>query len=669
MQDFSSIVVDFNTDVLVSDAKQRVKDAIDKAKADLPNDLTNDSAAMEIDFSEIPIMYINISGNYDLAKLKKFADKAQDRLEELKQITRVDIVGALEREIQIDVDMNKMQGATVTFSDIERAVAAENRNVSAGTISNFGMKRALRVIGEFKDVQTLQNLVIQSSSGAMVFLKDIADVKDGFKEQESFSRLNGMNVITLSVIKKSGQNLIEASDNIKKILDTEFKGKIFPKDVNLTISIDMSRNTRNSLEELNNTIIIGFILVTIVLMFFMGFKNAFFVGLSVPLSMAVALSVLPGFGFTMNMMVMFAFIFALGIMVDDAIVVIENTHRLHRQNPDIVTAAKMAAGEVFLPILSGTLTTLAPFFPLAFWPGIVGKFMYFMPVTLIITLFASLFVAYIINPVFAVSFMKHEYEKVEGEKVSRLQRRWLIALVSVAILAYITRMFWMGNLVTITLLLIAFHQFLLRKWIHGFQKKTWPSIMNFYERNLRYFLLGRRPLYIFLSVVTLFIITIMLTGVFKPKVVFFPDNQPNNIFVYIKTPEGTDQKITDSLTTVVENKVNTFLGKNNPAVESVISNVAIGAGDGGSFDRSAASNKGKVSINFVEHKFRQNISTNAYLNSIRNAVKGIAGAEISVEKNKMGPPTGMPINIEISGDNLPDLVSDANKFKAYLDSD
>jgi multidrug efflux pump len=668
MQDFSSIVVEFNTDVIVSDAKQRVKDAIDKSRTDLPNDLPNDPTAMEIDFSEIPIMYINISGNYDLAKLKKFADKAQDRLEELKEITRVDIVGALEREILIDVDMNKMQAATVTFSDIERAVAAENINVSAGTISSFGMKRALRVVGEFKDVETLQNIVIQSSSGAQVFLKDIADVKDSFKEQESFSRLNGENVITLSVIKKSGQNLIEASDKIKTILDNEFKGKIFPKDVKMIITNDTSRFTRNSLEELNNTIIIGFILVTIVLMFFMGFKNAFFVGLSVPLSMAVALIVLPGFGFTMNMMVMFAFIFALGIVVDDAIVVIENTHRIHRNQPNIVLAAKMAAGEVFLPILSGTLTTLAPFFPLAFWPGIVGKFMYFMPVTLIITLFASLFVAYIINPVFAVSFMKHEYEKVETEKVSRLQRRWFIALVSFAIVAYIVRVFWLGNLVTITLLLIAFHQFLLRKWIHVWQDRTWPSLMKFYEKNLRYFLLGRRPLYIFVGVVSLFIITMILTKIVSPPVVFFPDNQPNNIYVYIKTPEGTDQKITDSITTVVENKVNSFLGKNNPAVESVISNVALGAGDDNSFERSVAPNKGKVSINFVEHKFRQDISTTAYLNSISKAVKGVAGAEITVEKNRMGPPTGSPINIEVSGDNLNDLVSDANKFKRYIDS-
>ena len=219
-------------------------------------------------------------------------------------------MGALEREIQIDVDMNKMQAAKVTFSDIERAVASENVNISAGTISNFGMKRALRVAGEFKDVPTLQNIVIQSSSGAMVFLKDIAEVKDSFKEQETFSRLNGLNVITLSVIKKSGQNLIESSDKIKQIIDGELKGgKVFPKDVKVTITNDMSRYTRNSLEELNNTIIIGFILVTVVLMFFMGFKNAFFVGLSVPLSMAIAFIVMPAFGFTMNMMVMFGFIF------------------------------------------------------------------------------------------------------------------------------------------------------------------------------------------------------------------------------------------------------------------------------------------------------------------------------------------------------------------------
>ncbi|MDP4184458.1 MAG: efflux RND transporter permease subunit, partial [Bacteroidota bacterium] len=388
VQDYSSIVVEFNTGVPISEAKQRVRDAVDKAKTDLPTDLPKEPEIMDIDLSEIPIMYLNISGNYDLDRLKKYAKVAQDRIELIPEITRVDIVGALEREIQINVDMFRMQSNMVTFSDIENAVKNENLSISAGTITTQGMKRNLRVTGQFKDVETLKNLVIQTSNGSHIYLKDIADVKDSFKDQESFSRLNGKNIITLNVIKKSGKNLIDASDHIKEVLDKELKGKAFPSDLTVDITNDMSRYTRNTLEELNNTIIIGFILVTIVLMFFMGFSNAFFVGLSVPLSMAVAYMVMPTLGFTMNMIVMFGFIFALGIVVDDAIVVIENTHRLHRYNPNIKIAAKMAAGEVFLPILSWTMTTLAPFFPLAFWPGIVGKFMYFLPVTLILTLFA-----------------------------------------------------------------------------------------------------------------------------------------------------------------------------------------------------------------------------------------------------------------------------------------
>ena len=426
LQDFSSIAIEFNTDVEVPEAKQRVKDAVDKSKSDLPDNLLNDPNVMDIDFSEIPIMYIQISGNYDLDQLKKYAEMAQDQIESLNEITRVDIVGALEREIQINVDMYKAQAASVTLTDIERAVASENLTISAGNIRTIGMKRSIRVQGQFNNLDVMRNIIIQSSSGAIVYLKDVAEIKDTFKEQESFSRLNGKNVITLNVVKKSGQNLFEASDKIKEILDNELINKEFPSDLKVTLSGEQSRYTRNTLEELNNTIIFGFILVTIVLMFFMGFTNAFFVGLAVPLSMFVAFMVMPAMGFSMNMIVMFGFIFALGIVVDDAIVVIENIHRTHQTEPNIILAAKQAAGEVFLPILSGTLTTLAPFFPLAFWPGIVGKFMFYIPVTLIITLFASLFVAYIINPVFAVSFMKHEFDAPDKQK---LRRRVTVELI------------------------------------------------------------------------------------------------------------------------------------------------------------------------------------------------------------------------------------------------
>ena len=675
LQDFSSIAVEFNTDVLVPEAKQRVKDAVDKSKADLPNNLLKDPDVMDIDFAEIPIMYIQISGNYDLDQLKKYADIAQDHIESLNEITRVDIVGALEREIQINVDMYKAQATSVTLTDIDRAIAAENLTISAGNISTFGMKRSIRVEGQFTDLEMIKNIVIKSSSGASVYLKDVAEVKDTFKDQESFSRLNGMNVITLNVVKKSGKNLLEASDKIKNILNNELINKEFPTDLKVSLTGEQSRYTRNTLEELNNTIIIGMILVTLVLMFFMGFTNAFFVGLAVPLSMAIAFMVMPALGFTMNMIVMFGLIFALGIVVDDAIVVIENIHRTHQKEHNIIIAAKRAAGEVFLPILSGTLTTLAPFFPLAFWPGIVGKFMFYIPVTLIITLFASLFVAYIINPVFAISFMEHEYDAPDKRHYKKRMSIEVLVSLGLALICYAVyaanhsiAAFGIGNFFVFAAIMVVFFHTMLNPYIHWWQGRGWPWFMQIYERTLRYSIRGNHPWYLLGGVVALFFLTIVATGIRSPKVLFFPDNMPNSINVMVKMPVGTDQVVTDSVTKIVEKRVTKVLGKNNPDVESVITNIALGAGDEMDFSRNLSSEKGKVTINFVEYKNRIGINTNEYLDKIRKEMRNLPGAEITTDKNRAGPPTGKPINIEITAENMTDLIADAGAFKNYLDS-
>jgi multidrug efflux pump subunit AcrB len=668
--DFSSIVVEFDPDLSIETAKQRVRDAVDKSKTDLPTDLPTQPDISDIDLSELPVMFLNISGNYDLDKLKHYAKIAQDKFEGLKEITRVDIVGALDREIQINADIFKMQAAKVTFGDIERAVAQENMTISGGSLTNNGIRYSVRIKGQFADVETLKNIVVHASGGAFIKLTDLASVEDSHKEQESFARLDGKNVITLNVVKKSGANLLDASDKIKEIVKNELIGHEFPKGMDITITGDQSRFTRNTLDELNNTIIIGFILVTIVLMFFMGFTNAFFVGLSVPLSIFVAYLILPGLGFTMNMIVMFAFIFALGIVVDDAIVVIENTHRLHRLNPDINIAAKKAAGEVFQPILSGTLTTLAPFFPLAFWPGIVGQFMHYLPVTLIITLFASLFVAYVFNPVFAVSFMKHEYDD-ESRKESSWKnfRLSILIMVASAILFYLTKVYALANLLLIVVLLLVFYRFVLKKAIKIFQDKVWPYFISVYERQLGVILIGKRPVLILAGMIVLFFFTIIATGIVKPTVLFFPNNDPNNIYVYIKMPGGTHQNITDSITNIAEQRVYKVLGKHNPDVESIISNVTIGAEEQGFSSTGTPFNKGKVSINFVESKFRTTgISTTKYMEILRKEVANIPGAEITVDKNRNGPPTGKPINIEITSENLENLVTDANAFKDHLDS-
>ena len=674
--DFSSIIVEFDPDLSIETAKQRVRDAVDKAKTDLPTDLPSDPDIMDIDLSAMPVMFLNISGNYDLVKLKHYAEIAQDKIEGLKEITRVDIVGALDREIQIDADIFKMQAAKVTFGNIEQAVAMENLTISGGILTNNGTRNTVRIKGQFTDVETIRNIVVQSSSGAMIKLSDIAEVNDNFAEQASFARLNGKNVITLNVIKKNGANLLDASDQIKEIVD-DLKERDYPKDMEVTVTGDQSRFTRNTLEELNNTIIIGFILVTIVLMFFMGFTNAFFVALSVPLSMFVAYLIIPGLGFTMNMIVMFAFIFALGIVVDDAIVVIENTHRLHRFNPDINVAAKKAAGEVFLPILSGTLTTLAPFFPLAFWPGIVGQFMHYLPVTLIITLFASLFVAYVFNPVFAVSFMKHEYDQ-EFQKGTGW-RKLKISTIAMAVLAALLYLvyfngkspaaFAMANILTLAVILIILFHFVIKKMINRFQEKIWPWFMAAYENQLRWVLKGARPIWILVGMIVLFFVTMFITGIAKPTVLFFPNSDPNNIFVYIKMPGGTHQNVTDSVTRVAEARVYNAIGQNNPDVESVISNVTIGAEEEGFTTSGTPFNRGKVTVNFVEHQFRTSgISTTQYMELIRKEVANIAGAEITVDKEQNGPPTGKPINIEITNENLGTLITDAYAFRNYIDS-
>jgi multidrug efflux pump len=667
VQDFSAVIVEFNTGIEIKDAKQKVKDAVDKTKKDLPNDPSFiEPSVMEIDLSEIPIQYINLSGDIPLDRLKKYADEMKDRIESLKEITRVEIGGALNREIQIDIDMYKMKAASLTFRDVEQAVSFNNMTVSGGNIDLQGMSRSIRIVGEVSDIDQIKNIVINTSSGAQVKLRDIAIVRDGFQKAENYARYNGKNVVTLNVIKKSGQNLLDASDQIKTIIADMQKTKL-PSNLIVQVTGDQSRNTRNTVNELNNTIIIGFILVVIVLMFFMGLVNAIFVAFSVPLSMAIAYIFLPWIGFTMNMLVMFAFIFALGIVVDDAIVVIENTHRIHRKTRmDIAHSAKAAAGEVFVPILSGTLTTLAPFFPLAFWPGVVGNFMVFIPVTLIITLFASLIVAYIFNPVFAVDFMKHD----EEDRPVALPKLYKITagIALAAVLFYLFKLPGVGNFLLFITISFLLHNLYGYKVLRKFQSRFIPAMMRRYEKLLIWVLKGKHPGYLLWSMIGLFVFTIVLNNIVKPKVVFFPDNEPNTINTFIKLPVGTQIDVTDSVSHIAEHRIMSVIGENNPIVESVVTNVAFLASDNNFDNSSKSSNLAKIAVNFVEYKNRKGQSTGAYMNDMREALKDIAGAEIVVDKTKMGPPTGKPINIEISGDDLMQLASTSDRFKRFVDS-
>ncbi|MBP9883779.1 MAG: efflux RND transporter permease subunit, partial [Chitinophagales bacterium] len=498
VQDYSSIQVEFVSGTDINEANQKVKDAVDKAKTSLPNDLdpTWGPNVAKVEFSQIPIMQVNVSGDYDLAHLKKYAELLQDKIEAIPEINRVDMIGSPEREIQINVDMYKMQAAQISMYDIYSVINSENKIVSGGTIKLGDVRRSISVSGEFDNVTQIQNLTINNMQNQPIYLRDIAEIKDSFKEQESFAQLDNKKVITLNVIKKSGANLIEASDNIHALVD-DVVGKEVPTDVNLTITGDTSTTTRSQVADLINTIIIGFILVTLVLMFFMGATDAMFVALSVPLSMFIAFLVLDAMGGTMNLIVLFAFLLGLGIVVDDAIVVIENTHRLFGNGKvPIKLAAKNAAGEVFAPVFAGTMTTLAPFFPLLFWPGVIGSFMHSLPVTLIITLTASLLVAYLINPVFASAFMRPHQDGVAPDR--RRQLLWSIIFVAIGLLLTFFVNKVLGN-VTITMVFLYWlYQLVLVKWVITFQKKGWPGFQNRYANFLKWTL--RHPIILITSI-------------------------------------------------------------------------------------------------------------------------------------------------------------------------
>jgi multidrug efflux pump subunit AcrB len=673
IQDYSSVTIEFNSDVEPSLAKQRVSDAVDKAMSELPTDLDQDPTVQEVDFSEFPIMFINVSGPYDLDQIKKYAEELEDRVEALPEITRTDMIGDLDKEVKVDVNIYKMQLAGVSFGDIRNAINNENINLAGGNIDIGRVERTLRVVGEFDNVDQIGDIIVKGSQGAAVYLRDIAKIELGDADRISYARLDGDPVITLNVIKRSGENLISAADQISEILE-ELKEDKFPEDLHVVITSDLSVNTKTSINELINSVVIGFLLVTVVLLFFMGVRNALFVGLAVPLSSALAFMIIPNFDFTFNIVVTFSFLLALGILVDNAIVVIENTYRLYTQGGHSrKEAARIAAGEVFVPVLAGTVTTIAPFFPLLFWPGLMGEFMFFLPATLIIVLAASLFVAFMLNPVFAVTFMQKARKDEKASQNKNPMTNMIIFSIIGVVFGFMLHGMGtsigtvLGNLTLILVAMWWFNRFILEPYmIEPFQKYVIPFGMNTYRSVIAWTLKGKRPwIPVFFTVFLLFL-GIFLTIANPSKVEFFPEADPNTANVYIEFPVGTRSEYTDSVVAIIENKVFGIVKKDMDIVKSIQSNVAIGAGDPQNPDRTPKPHKGKVTVSFVEFGKRGGKSTNAILKDIRASIKGIPNASISVEPDPAGPPTGKPINIEISGDDFETLVDVSSRFKTLI---
>jgi multidrug efflux pump subunit AcrB len=669
VQDNSSVIVEFNTDIELKVALQDVKDAVDKAKSDLPSDLDMDPMVMDIDFSEFPILNINLSGDFSLDELKIHAEYLQDEIEAFSEISKVEITGLLEKEIKVEVDLHRMEASQVSFRNIEDAIAFENTSIAGGDVLIGDTRRMVRTSAEFTSAEEIANIIVKHEKGNIVYLKDIATVTDGYEDRESYARLNTEPVVSLNVVKKSGENLLEATDKIMSLLATAKQTKVLPENLNISITNDQSEQTRDQLSNLENSIIFGVILVVLVLLFFLGLRNALFVGMAIPLSMFISFVVLGGMGTTMNMVVLFALILALGMLVDNAIVVIENIDRLYRKEGlSKMEAAKQGVGEIAVAIISSTLTTLAAFFPLLFWDDLMGEFMGYIPMTLIIVLGSSLFVALVINPVFASQFVKNDLRKLPNKK--KLKKTSIYAAVLALVFYLMGARIW-GSLALVFAILNLVNALYFTPMSHTFQDKFLVRLENRYSRVLNWALGGRQPLKLLAGTFGLLIFSIVFFVLMKPNVEFFPVNEPKYINVFLEMPEATDVVATDSLARIVEQRVIDILEPYQHAVSSVLTNVGAGTSDPNEMGGAAGNtpNKARITINFVEFKYRDGVITGDVMKELSASLVGIPGVDISVDKNRDGPPMGRPINMEISGDNFDQLLLISEEIQQIIEKE
>lgn len=662
VQDYSVIIVEFNPEEDIPKALQDVKDAVDKAKSELPSDLDQDPNVTDVDLTELPIMFVNISGDYSITELKYFAEYLEDEIEQLPEISKADIRGALEREIRVDADIHKMEAMQVSFQDISDAIAAENVTMSGGNILANDFRRSLRIDGEFTEPKQIEDVIVSDENGKIVYVRDVAEVRDTFEEPTSYSRSSLLPVVTLDVVKRKGENLLTTSNQIKDIIE-QAKQNRFPDDLSISITGDQSKYTKNIVDNLENSIIMGVLLVTLVLMFFMGLRNALFVGIAIPLSMFMAFMLLNSIGYSANMIVLFSLILALGMLVDNGIVVVENIYRLMQEGYSPIRAAKEGVGEVALPIITSTATTLAAFVPLAFWTGLMGEFMKYMPITLIIVLASSLFVALVINPVLTSRYMRLQEKELNKKRLFIFS----LGLFGLGIVFYITGQYLLGNLLVIVGLFMPFNVHVLTPGVKWFQNKFFPFIEKLYYKTLKRALLGRMPYIVLGGTVVLLFMAFTILGIRQPKVSLFPDNTPNYVNIFIEQPIGTDIDATNEFTKKVEREVLDMMEPYDVAVESVIANVGEGSGDEFSFGGETP-NTAKVTVSFVEYEKREGVDTGELLEMLRAAMVKYPGVEISVDKDQNGPPVGKPINIEVRGDDFERLIALADNIKSSIEA-
>ncbi len=668
-QDVSGIFIEFQPNVDINKALQDVKDAVDKAKNDLPDDLREDPSVTDIDLSEFPVVNINLSGDFNVNELKEYAEELKDEIETIYEVSKVNITGITDREVRINLNPFKMSALKVSYTDVENAVKRENVSMSGGDIKMGKIRRTIRLVGEFKHPSEIDNIIVKSEKGNIVYMRDIGSVEFGFADRDSYARLNNQPVVSLQVIKKSGENLLSTIAQVNKILKKAQNDNTLPEKLVVTITNDQSKTVKLQLSNLENSIIMGMIFVIIILFLFLGTRNSLIVGLAIPMSMFLSFLVMGLLGYNINMIVLFALILALGMLVDNAIVVTENMFRYVQRGYSRMEAARQATGEVAVPIISSTATTLAAFVPLLFWDSTIGKFMSYLPETLIIVLTSSLVVALVIVPV-----VFNDFYKKGANVVLPKRRKHLIAIIILVLLAMIffaLKVNWMGTLLLAFAFIGLLDLLFLSRLALWFQKVGLVWLENTYLKFVTFALNGKNPYLLIAGTFVLMIVTMVFYFNSNPNIVFFPQPDPKLINIVTEMPINTDIDVTDSAMKVIEKKVFAVLKPDMKIVNSVLTTVGKGAvGENAGFGgRTGGSNKGLITINFVEYEDRGGISTRKIQHDLeKNLVGQYPGIIISVEGQKHGPPTGKPINLEIHGKDFRTLLFLSDTIRSVINA-
>jgi len=587
---FSVIAIEFEPDVDLDFALQRVKDKVDAAKPNLPDE-AEDPVVTEIDLENIPILNIVLTADYDLVKLKEVAKRLADEFETVQGVLEAKVTGALEREVKINVDPSRLADYNLSFGDITGTIMAEHVTIPGGTIEIGDFTYTVRVPGEIKDPMRFADLVVTATPQGPVYIRDVADVEYGFKERTTIARLNGKPSISINITKRAGENIIRIADRIKEIIRENEPS--LPKGTHITIQNDWSKHIRVMVADLENNIVNGFFLVMLCILVFLGATNAMFVAVSIPLSMLITFIVLQIMDITLNFVVLFSLIMALGMLVDNAIVIVENIYRHRHMGKDAAGGSEEATNEVAMAVAASTLTTVCAFAPIIFWPGIMGEFMKYLPITVIVTLTSSLFVAMVINPVLCYRFMKVS----DG-----------------------------------------------RTGVPSRAVRLYHTILDRYEGILRK-AVAHPAVTLFLAFLAL-VLTIVVYAVFGHGVQFLPQSDPGSMWINIKGPVGKRLEATDGIARQLEETC-----KSIPDIENMLTNVGVSTASRGLRGGFDTENEARIYLDFVDFEERSQSSLKTFNETI-DKIKYVTGAEVTLDKEEHGPPVGEPVEIQVAGDDF-----------------